>query len=78
MSVADGVWWIRMPLPFALDHVNLWILEDGDGFTLVDTGFGAAATWELWERHFAGVLADRPVKNVIVTHYHPDHIGSAG
>jgi glyoxylase-like metal-dependent hydrolase (beta-lactamase superfamily II) len=77
IPVAPGVWWIRMPLPFALDHINLWILADGEGFTLVDTGFGAAATWELWERHFAGVLAGKPVKNVIVTHYHPDHLGSA-
>ena len=76
--VAPGVWWIRMPLPFALDHINLWILADGDGFTLVDTGYGVQATWDLWERHFAGVMAGRPVKNVVVTHYHPDHVGSAG
>ena len=67
-----------MPLPFALDHINLWILADGDGFTLVDTGYGVEATWSLWERHFAGVMAGRAVKNVVVTHYHPDHVGSAG
>ncbi len=77
LPVADGVWWIRMPLPFALDHINLWILEDGDGFTLVDTGFGVEATWQLWERHFTDVMAGRPVKNIVVTHYHPDHVGSA-
>ena len=77
LAVAPGVWWIRMPLPFALDHINLWILEDGDGFTLVDTGYGVQGTWDLWERHFAGVMAGRPVKNVVVTHYHPDHVGSA-
>jgi glyoxylase-like metal-dependent hydrolase (beta-lactamase superfamily II) len=77
IPVAEGVWWIRMPLPFALDHINLWILEDGDGFTLVDTGFGAQATWDLWERHFAGVMAGRPVTSIVVTHYHPDHVGSA-
>jgi len=75
--VAEGIWWIRMPLPFALDHINLWILQDGDGFTLVDTGYGVEATWSLWERHFDGVMAGRRVKNVIVTHYHPDHLGSA-
>ena len=78
LAVADGIWWIRMPLPFALDHINLWVLEDGDGWTLVDTGYGVPATWELWERHFAGVMGGRPVKNIIVTHYHPDHVGSAG
>ena len=78
IAVAPGIWWIRMPLPFALDHINLWILEDGDGFTLVDTGFGVQATWDLWDAHFAGVMAGRAVKNVVVTHYHPDHVGSAG
>jgi len=77
IEVAPGIWWIRMPLPFALDHINLWILADGDGFTLVDTGYGVQATWDLWEKHFAGVMAGRRVKNVIVTHYHPDHVGSA-
>jgi glyoxylase-like metal-dependent hydrolase (beta-lactamase superfamily II) len=77
IAVAEGVWWIRMPLPFALDHINLWVLEDGDGFTLVDTGYGVEATWTLWERHFAQLLHGRPVKNIVVTHYHPDHVGSA-
>jgi len=77
IKVAQGVWWIRMPLPFALDHINLWLLEDGDGWTLVDTGYGVEATWALWEKHFSGVMGGRPVKNVVVTHYHPDHVGSA-
>ena len=77
IEAAPGVWWIRMPLPFALDHINLWLLEDGDGWTLVDTGFGVEATWELWERHFAATMGGRPVKNIVVTHYHPDHVGSA-
>ena len=75
--MADGVWWIRMPLPFALDHINLWVLEDGEGWTLIDTGYGVEATWVLWERHFDGVMAGRRVRNVVVTHYHPDHLGSA-
>jgi len=78
IPVAPGIWWIRMPLPFALDHINLWILEDGDGFTLIDTGYGIQATFDLWEKHFNGVMAGRSVKNVVVTHYHPDHVGSAG
>lgn len=77
LAVAEGVWWLRMPLPFALDHINLWALEDGDGWTLVDTGYGAEATWALWEAHFVDVLHRRPVRNIVVTHYHPDHVGSA-
>jgi glyoxylase-like metal-dependent hydrolase (beta-lactamase superfamily II) len=77
IAVAPGVWWIRMPLPFALDHINLWLLEDGEGWTLVDTGIGLEATWALWERQFAGTMAGRPVNRIVVTHYHPDHVGSA-
>jgi glyoxylase-like metal-dependent hydrolase (beta-lactamase superfamily II) len=77
IEAAPGIRWIRMPLPFALDHINLWLLEDGDGWTIVDTGFGTQVTWDLWLRHFEGTMAGRPVKNVVVTHYHPDHLGSA-
>jgi glyoxylase-like metal-dependent hydrolase (beta-lactamase superfamily II) len=79
IKVADGIFWIRMPLPFALDHINLWILEDndehGDGWTLVDTGYGVAVTHALWDRHFAETMQGKPVKKIIVTHYHPDHVG---
>lgn len=67
-----------MPLPYALDHINLWILRDGDGFTLVDTGFGVQATWDLWEKHFTDLMSGKPIRNIVVTHYHPDHVGSAG
>ena len=79
--VAPGIYWIRMPLPFALNHINLGLLEDndehGEGWTIVDTGYGVAATHELWERHFAEIMAGKPVKRIIVTHYHPDHVGCA-
>jgi glyoxylase-like metal-dependent hydrolase (beta-lactamase superfamily II) len=79
--VAPGIHWIRMPLPFALDHINLWLLEDndehGETWTIVDTGYGVAATHELWEQHFAKVMSGKPVKRIIVTHYHPDHVGCA-
>lgn len=77
LEVAPGVHWVRMPLPFALDHINLWLLEDGEGWTLVDTGYGVQATWDLWDKLLAGVLGGRPVTRIIVTHYHPDHVGSA-
>lgn len=76
-EVATGVFWVRMPLPFALDHINLWLLAGSDGWTLVDCGLGTDTTHELWQRIFASHLDGRPVKRLIVTHCHPDHIGSA-
>jgi len=81
IRVAEGIFWIRMPLPFALDHINLWLLQDEDEagpcWTLVDTGYGVAATHELWERHFLQTMQGGRVKRIIVTHYHPDHVGCA-
>ena len=79
-QVAPGIHWLRMPLPFALDHINLWLLEDGDGWTIVDCGIGRDETKEFWRQHFVAkeMLGRRPVKRVIVTHYHPDHTGLAG
>ena len=78
LEIAPGVHWLRMPLPFALDHINLWLLEDGDGWSIVDCGIGNDVTRELWEKVFAARLGGKPVKRVIVTHYHPDHAGLAG
>jgi len=78
IEVAPGVHWLRMPLPFALNHINLWLIEDGEGWCIVDTGYGVEATHELWERIFAGSMQGRPVTRIVVTHYHPDHIGCAG
>ena len=76
-ELAPGVWWLRMPMPFALDHINLWALRDGDGWALVDTGIWSTDTAGAWRQLFAGVL-DGPVTRVFVTHMHPDHIGMAG
>src|SRR4051794_10412445 len=78
LEVAPGVRWLRMPLPFQLDHINLWLLEEGEGaWTIVDTGIGNAPTRELWERLFASLAKDFSVRKIIVTHYHPDHAGNA-
>jgi glyoxylase-like metal-dependent hydrolase (beta-lactamase superfamily II) len=78
LAIAPRIRWLRMPLPFALDHINLWLLEDdGDGATLVDCGYGDAATRDLWERHFATKLASRPIRRIVATHSHPDHVGNA-
>jgi glyoxylase-like metal-dependent hydrolase (beta-lactamase superfamily II) len=75
-DVAPGIKWLRMPLPFALDHINLWLVEEGDGFTLVDTGYGDEATRAVWDEHCARVLDARPVRRIVATHYHPDHLGN--
>ena len=77
VPIAPGVLWLRMPLPFALDHINLWLLPDGEGWTIVDAGYAMPETRALWERIFAERLDGAAVGRVIVTHYHPDHIGLA-
>ena len=78
MRIAPGVVWLRMHLPFSLNHINLWLLEDGVGWSIVDTGVGVKDCTNIWLHTFAGRMEDRPVRRVIVTHLHPDHIGCAG
>ena len=83
IEVAPGVRWLRMTLPFALDHINLWLLRDRDpetgreGWAIVDCGIANDATRAAWEQVFANELQGLPVLRVIVTHMHPDHIGLA-
>jgi glyoxylase-like metal-dependent hydrolase (beta-lactamase superfamily II) len=77
IEVAPGLHWLRMPLPFALDHINLWLLDEGDAWTLIDTGYGDAPTRALWGRHFTTSMRSLPLRHVIATHCHPDHLGNA-
>lgn len=81
LPVAPGILWVRMGLPFALNHINLWLLRDEldgrQGWTIVDCGLGNDATREAWEQVFAAHLDGLPVLRVIVTHLHPDHIGNS-
>jgi glyoxylase-like metal-dependent hydrolase (beta-lactamase superfamily II) len=81
IEVAPGVRWLRMVLPFQLDHINLWLLRDAiggkDGWTIVDCGIANDATRAAWEQIFANELQGLPVLRLIVTHMHPDHIGLA-
>jgi glyoxylase-like metal-dependent hydrolase (beta-lactamase superfamily II) len=76
--LAPGVLWMRLPLPMALDHVNVYALEDDDGWTLIDTGLDTRRGRAIWEKLLDGPLAGKPVARVLVTHHHPDHIGLAG
>ena len=76
--MAPGILGLRLPLPLALDHVNCYALEDADGWTLVDTGMASKRGRSIWAALLAGPLRGKPVRRLIVTHHHPDHIGLAG
>lgn len=81
IDVADGLRWVRMGLPFALNHINLWLLRDAvdgtEGWTVVDCGVDRAESRTQWEWIFDHALDGLPIVRVIVTHMHPDHIGLA-
>ncbi|TMG95058.1 MAG: MBL fold metallo-hydrolase [Betaproteobacteria bacterium] len=76
-EVAPNILWLRMPLPFALDHINIWSLRETHGFTQIDCGYGDAPTRELWARHFDTTLHGEPIARIVATHCHPDHLGNA-
>jgi glyoxylase-like metal-dependent hydrolase (beta-lactamase superfamily II) len=84
-TLRPGVHWLRMSLPFALDHINLWLLDDEldgpdgkvSGFTAIDCGITSDATRAAWEQLFDSVFDGRPLLRVIATHFHPDHLGLA-
>ncbi|MCV6586182.1 MAG: MBL fold metallo-hydrolase [Marinibacterium sp.] len=78
IEIAQGVLWARLPLPMKLDHVNVYALDDGDGWTVIDTGMASSLSKEIWTTLLAGPLGGKPVTRVVVTHHHPDHIGLAG
>lgn len=85
-TVAPGIEWLRLPLPFDLDHVNVYLLRDGAQWLLLDTGMNTAATRDIWSRVLDGLpggetvqhAARGAVSRVVVTHAHPDHAGLAG
>ncbi|MGB3178231.1 MAG: MBL fold metallo-hydrolase [Albidovulum sp.] len=78
IELAEGVLWLRLPLPMALDHVNVYAFDEGDSWTLVDTGVNSKRSRSLMEDVMVGPLGGKPVSRVVVTHHHPDHIGLAG
>ena len=78
VPVAEGVGWARFPVPGPLKHVNVLVLDDGDGVAVVDTGLDIPPCREAWQVLLAGPLRRRPVTRIIVTHFHPDHLGLAG
>ena len=77
-ALAPGLEWLRLPVPGSLRHINVWLLDDGDGLTLVDTGMNVPEARAAWEGPLDGVLAGRPLRRIVCTHHHPDHAGLAG
>lgn len=83
VTLRPGLHWLRMPLPFALDHINLWLLDDEidgpqgrvRGFTAIDCGISSEATRAAWEKLFDTFFDGRPLVRVLATHFHPDHLG---
>lgn len=78
VEVSDGVLWTRIPLPYKLDHVNVYLIRDGGSWVLVDTGINTPEARAVWNKLFSQTLPDLAISRVIVTHHHPDHIGLAG
>ena len=78
MALVEGIVWLRMPLPFSLKHINLWLLRDDAGWVIVDTGVDTRTSRGVWQQTFAGAMRNDPASHVVATHLHPDHIGCAG
>lgn len=78
LAMADGITWLRMPLPMSLNHINLWLLRDDDGWVIVDTGVDIPASRDVWRTTFETAMRNDPATHVIATHLHPDHVGCAG
>lgn len=78
VKIAEGVYWVRFSMPGGLDHINIWLLEDEGGWTVVDTCLDIDSSHETWEKLFSGFMQGKPIVRVICTHLHPDHVGMAG
>ena len=78
VDILPGLKWVRLPLPFLLGHINVWLLQEGEGWAIVDTGIFNSKTREVWQNIFSRYLKGAPITRVIVTHLHPDHVGCAG
>jgi len=78
IEVADGIFWVRSPLPLRLDHVNCYVIDEGDSWTVVDTGLNRDSAREGWHAILTGPLKGKPVSRLVLTHHHPDHIGLLG
>ena len=78
VEIAPGVQWFRLPLPYRLDHVNIYLIDSGEGWIVLDTGLGTDDCRSAWETLLAGALRGQRLTSIVVTHFHPDHVGLAG
>lgn len=78
IEIVPGILWARLPLPFPLRHVNIYMIRDADGWSIIDAGADIPSAREQWLSLLSSVIGNAPVKRVIVTHFHPDHVGAAG
>ena len=78
VQVIKNIFWARMPLPSPLNHVNVYIIEDDLGLTIIDTGLNTQETRLRWKSLLKKYFKDRKLERVIITHHHPDHFGLAG
>ena len=78
VAVAPGVRWLRMPLPGGLDHINLWTIDEGEGWAVIDTGMRTYEAAEIWQGLCAQKSSAQPITRILVTHMHVDHVGMAG
>jgi glyoxylase-like metal-dependent hydrolase (beta-lactamase superfamily II) len=76
-DVVSGLYWVRLPVPLRLNHVNCWLLDNGPGWTLIDCGMDTDDIFEIWDKLWRGILRSRPLQNLTLTHYHIDHAGYA-
>jgi len=78
VQINEDIYWYRLPLPMALDHVNVYAIEESRGWTVIDTGFYSDRGVDIWKKIISENFGGKPVKRVVVSHYHPDHVGMAG
>lgn len=76
-DLLPGLFWVRLPMPNAPNHVNCWLLDNGPGWTLVDCGMDSDDIFEIWDKLWKGLLRARPLQNLTFTHAHLDHYGFA-
>jgi len=77
LKVSEDIFLLKMPIPYALDHINLWLLRDKDGWTIVDSGFYSEESVLLWNKVLADFCNNEPIHKIVITHFHPDHVGMA-